>query len=218
MNLIVFGPPGAGKGTQAKRLETILRVPHVASGDIFRDIRKLDTPLAREVRSYMDAGNYVPDELTIRLVLARLNKPDALTGFILDGFPRTEPQAEALDRDLKSEGRGLDLALYINVPGTIITQRLQGRIICPQCHAIYNVVTHPPKLDLTCDVCGHTLEKRTDETPEVIGTRLEIYEQQTAPLVHYYKERGILREVDGTGTVREVEAGVDQALGLRGVV
>ena len=218
MNLIVFGPPGAGKGTQAKRLETILGVPHVASGDIFRDIRKLDTPLARDVRRYMDAGNYVPDELTIRLVLARLSKPDALAGFILDGFPRTEPQAEALDRDLKAEERALDLALYINVPGSIITQRLQGRIICPQCHAIYNVVTHPPKLDLTCDVCGHMLEKRTDETPEVIGTRLEIYEQQTAPLVEYYKQRGILREVDGTGTVREVESGVDRALELRGVV
>lgn len=217
MNLIVFGPPGAGKGTQAKRLESILQLPHVASGDIFRDIRKLDSPLAREVRSYMDAGNYVPDELTIQLVLARLRQPDATKGFILDGFPRTEPQAEALDRVLAEDNRRLDLALYINVPGSIITQRLQGRIICPQCHAIYNVVTHPPKLDLICDVCGHMLEKRTDETPEVIGTRLEIYELQTAPLVEYYRSKDILREVDGARPVREVEAGVDRALDLRGV-
>src|SRR5450759_2042437 len=215
MNLIVFGPPGAGKGTQAKRLESVLHLPHVASGDIFRDIRKQNTPLAHEVRSYMDAGNYVPDELTIELVLARLRKPDALQGFILDGFPRTEPQAEALDRALAGDHRKLDVALYINVPDDIITQRLQGRIICPQCHAIYNVVTHPPKLDLTCDVCGHALGKRTDETPEVIGTRLEVYEQQTAPLVQYYGTRGILREVDGNRAVREVEVGVDVALDLR---
>src|SRR5947209_7815060 len=217
MNLIVFGPPGAGKGTQAKRLESVLGLPHVASGDIFRDIRKLDSPLANEVRSYMDAGNYVPDELTIKLVLARLRKPDAMKGFILDGFPRTEPQAEALDSALAADGRRLDLALYINVPDDIITQRLQGRIICPQCHAIYNVVTHPPKQDLTCDVCGHRLEKRTDETPEVIGTRLEVYEQQTAPLEEYYRKQGILREVNGDLPVREVDARVDQVLGLRGV-
>lgn len=217
MNLIVFGPPGAGKGTQAKRLESVLGLPHVASGDIFRDIRKQDSPLAREVRSYMDAGNYVPDELTIELVLARLRQPDALPGFILDGFPRTEPQAEALDSALAGDHRHLDVALYINVPDEIITQRLQGRIICPQCHAIYNVVTHPPKYDLTCDVCGHALEKRTDETPEVIGTRLEVYEQQTAPLVEYYGTRGILREVDGNQAVRAVEAAVDEALDLRGV-
>ncbi|HEY8685392.1 MAG TPA: adenylate kinase [Chloroflexota bacterium] len=217
MNLIVFGPPGAGKGTQAKRLESVLHLPHVASGDIFRDIRKQDSPLAHEVRSYMDAGNYVPDELTIELVLARLRKSDALQGFILDGFPRTEPQAEALDRALAGDHRKLDVALYINVPDDIITQRLQGRIICPQCHAIYNVVTHPPRLDLTCDVCGHALEKRTDETPEVIGTRLVVYEQQTAPLVQYYGTRGILREVDGNRAVREVEVGVDVALDLRGV-
>ena len=217
MNLIVFGPPGAGKGTQAKRLESVLHLPHVASGDIFRDIRKQDSALAREVRSYMDAGNYVPDELTIELVLARLRKPDALHGFILDGFPRTEPQAEALDSALAGDDRKLDVALYINVPDDIITQRLQGRIICPQCHAIYNVVTHPPRLNLTCDVCGHGLEKRTDETPEVIGTRLEVYEQQTAPLVEYYGSQGILREVDGNRAVREVEVGVDHALDLRGV-
>lgn len=217
MNLIVFGPPGAGKGTQAKRLESVLQLPHVASGDIFRDIRRQDSPLAREVRSYMDAGNYVPDELTIQLVLARLRQPDAIEGFILDGFPRTEPQAEALDAALQTDDRRLDIALYIHVPDDIITQRLQGRIICPQCHAIYNVVTHPPKLTLTCDVCGHGLEKRTDETPEVIGTRLEIYEQQTAPLVDYYRAQHILREVDGARAVREVEAGVDEALGLKGV-
>jgi adenylate kinase len=217
MNLIVFGPPGAGKGTQAKRLETVLRVPHIASGDLFRDIRREGTHLARQVREYMDAGQYVPDELTIQLVLARLNQPDAERGFILDGFPRTQTQAEALDAALVPDGRGLDLALYINVPDELVAQRLRGRVICPQCHAIYNEVTHPPRKALTCDACGHALERRTDETPEVIGTRLQVYEEQTAPLVQYYRARGILREVDGALPIRDVEAEVDAALGLRGV-
>ncbi len=217
MNLIVFGPPGAGKGTQAQHLQETLGVPHIASGDIFREIRREDSDLARKVRGYMDAGNYVPDELTIKLVLARLRKPDAAEGFILDGFPRTEPQAEALDGALAGDGRKLDAALYINVPDDIITLRLQGRIVCPQCHAIYNVVTLPPKREGWCDVCGHALERRTDETPEVIGTRLQIYLEQTAPLVQYYRKQGIMREVNGALPMGDVQASVDKALELRPV-
>src|SRR5947209_158223 len=145
MKVILLGPPGAGKGTQAKRLEGLLGLPHVASGDIFRDIRRDNSPLAQEVKRYMDAGQYVPDDLTIRLVLDRLRKPDARRGFLLDGFPRTKPQAEALDEEMAKDGKHLDCAVYITAPTDVLVERLRERIICPQCHAIYNLSTKPPR-------------------------------------------------------------------------
>jgi adenylate kinase len=216
MNVILLGPPGAGKGTQAKRLESVMKLPHIASGDIFREIRRQDGPLALQVREYMDRGDYVPDDLTIRLVLDRLNQPDAKDGFILDGFPRTTPQAEALDHELVKESRAVELALYITAPPEILADRIAGRIICPQCNAIYNSVSKPPTVEGICDVCGHRLERRTDESPAVIDVRLKAYLQQTKPLVEYYTRRGLLSRVDGARSIAEVEATVDNALGVRG--
>ena len=216
MNLILLGPPGAGKGTQAQRLQSVLGLPHVASGDIFRDIRRSDSALAREVRQFMDRGQYVPDDLTIELVLQRLCRSDASHGFILDGFPRTLPQAEALDRAMVDEGRALSRALYFDVPNEILTVRIHDRIICPQCHAIYNDVTRPPHTSGRCDSCGHALERRTDEEADILSARLDQYIQQTRPLVEYYRARGILTEIDGARPMAEVDEDVDDAIAVRG--
>ncbi len=215
MNIILIGPPGAGKGTQAKRLHAQLGLPSIASGDIFRDMQREDTPLAREVRSYMDRGEYVPDELTIEVVLQRLTQPDALGGFLLDGFPRTEPQAEALDGALAERERAVDLALHITAPFDLLEERLQGRIICPQCHTIYNLKTNPPKHDSICDVCGHELERRTDERVDVIPARLRAYMEQTKPVLGYYRSRGILDEIDGAQSMGDVDAAVDAVIARR---
>jgi adenylate kinase len=217
MNIIVLGPPGVGKGTQAKRLERELGLTHVASGDIFRAIRRQDTPLAHEVKAFLDSGAYVPDSLTIQLVLERLAQPDIRRGFVLDGFPRTIPQAEALDRALTEQRRHIDLVLHIAAPLEVLQQRLKGRIVCPQCHAIYNLQSNPPKREMVCDVCGHELERRTDESPDVVRKRLEVYGQETKPLVDYYARRGLVREIDGAQSIRGVEAAVDKALSVRGV-
>jgi adenylate kinase len=218
LNIILLGPPGAGKGTQAKRLSAHLQLPHIASGDLFRAIRRENTPLARQVEGFMDRGQYVPDQLTIELVLARLQKPDASGGFLLDGFPRTKAQAEALDRWLAEKGQKVDVALYITAPTDLLVRRIAGRLICPRCGAIYNLETNPPKNDLICDVCGYQpVERRTDEDPEVARVRLETYKQQTKPLVEHYREQGSLVEIDGSQSMDAVEAQVDSAVGLRGV-
>lgn len=217
MNIIVLGPPGVGKGTQAKRLEAKLGLPHVASGDIFRAIRGENSSLARQVREYMDSGAYVPDALTIELVLNRLQEADAVGGFILDGFPRTIGQAEALDRDLPPLGRSIDLVLDITAPPDVLQQRLRGRVICPQCHAIYNLESMPPRQTMVCDVCGHALERRTDESPDVVRTRIEVYGRETRPLVEYYGRQGLVVEIDGARSIDAVECDVDAALGLEGV-
>jgi adenylate kinase len=214
MNVILLGPPGAGKGTQARRLQTVLHVPHIASGDIFRDISRQETPLAQKVRSYMDAGQLVPDDLTNELVLRRLDEPDAQEGFLLDGYPRTEPQAEELDGALAEEGRAVNAALLITVPSDVLIRRVEGRLICPNCHAIYNLETRPPRVPGICDVCGHVLERRPDQSPEVLRTRLEEYATQTKPLIEYYGERGILTTVDGSRPFNVVTAEIDAALGV----
>jgi adenylate kinase len=217
MDIVLLGPPGAGKGTQANRLETVTKTPHISSGDIFRAIRRESTPLAKEVRSYMDRGEYVPDDLTIELVLKRINEQDAKKGFLLDGFPRTLPQAGALDGALAEEGRKVDVALLVTAPRDVLLDRIQGRLVCPQCHAIYNAATKPPKDDMLCDVCGHPVEKRTDETADAVRVRLDTYMHQTQPLIDYYRNKGVLVEIDGSRPEDQVELAVDSALGLRGV-
>lgn len=212
MRIILFGPPGAGKGTQAMRLRTERGIPHIGSGDALRAMARQDTPLAANIRSHMEHGQYLPDDLMIDVMLARLREPDAADGFILDGFPRTVSQAKALEEAMANDGRRLDVALLISVPPELVVGRLTGRIICPNCNAIYNTVTRPPRIPMTCDVCGHELVFRSDETPDVIQKRLEIYERETQPLVEFYRNRGYLAEVDGSGDASEVAARVQAAL------
>ena len=212
MDIVLLGPPGVGKGTQANRLRRKLGCPHIASGDLFRKIRRGNTPLARQVREHMDRGEYVPDQLTIELVLKRLAEPDAQRGFLLDGFPRTLPQATALDAALDEQNRNVDAALYITAPTQVLINRVAGRIICPQCGTIYNSVTKPPRQDLVCDNDGHALERRTDEDPEVVRARLEIYKRQTKPLAEYYDKKGVLHEIDGSLPMEQVNANIDLAL------
>lgn len=218
MNILLFGPPGAGKGTQATRLETLLGLPHIASGDIFRTILRGDrTALTEEVRRYYDRGKYVPDDLTIELVLRRLHEPDAKSGFLLDGFPRTTTQAEALDRALEKEGRQVDCAVHLSAPEELLMKRISGRLVCPNCGAVYNEATNPPVNDLICDVCGHQVERRTDEDPAIVRNRLHAYIVQTAPLVAYYRQKDCLAEIDAARSLDEVETDIDAALGLTGV-
>jgi len=169
MNIILLGPPGAGKGTQAKRLEATLGLPQISSGDIFRSMSLLETPEAQKIRAYQESGRLVPDDVTIDIILDRLHQPDARTGFILDGFPRTIPQAEALDQKLELEGKKVDLTLSISVPVEVLVARIAGRMTCPHCGAIYNAETNPPKVDMICDVCGHQVVRREDERPEVVN-------------------------------------------------
>lgn len=198
-------------------MRRVLGLPHIASGDLFRDVRRQDTPLAREVRGFMDRGDYVPDYVTNKLVLDRLSQSDAHDGFILDGYPRTLAQAEALDLALARTNRRVERALYITVPTATLIERVQDRIVCPQCHAIYNEKTNPPMLDMVCDSCTHGLVRRSDESPDVVRHRLETYARQTEPVVAYYETRGVLTRIDGSLDLQEVETAVDGALGLRGV-
>ncbi|MGH2447870.1 MAG: adenylate kinase [Chloroflexota bacterium] len=216
--MVLLGPPGAGKGTQARRLERSLSLPHIASGDMFRDIRRGHTPLAREIRSYMDRGEYVPDALTIELMLARVVAPDARDGFVLDGFPRTRGQARALDVALSDEGLRLDRAIYITAPNEMLLERLAGRVICLQCHEIYNLNSKPPMQDMMCDVCGRALKRRRDETPDIAAHRLQTFLDQTKPVVAYYEDQGNLAAIDGSRSMDDVEQEIDQAIGLEGVL
>jgi adenylate kinase len=204
LNLILFGPPGAGKGTQAERLRNDFQLAFISTGDMLRANVKDGTELGKEAQSYMDAGELVPDDLIVRMAADRLQHDDALDGFILDGFPRTLEQANALDKMLGDLGRRITAALLIDVPDEEVERRLSGRRVCVKAGHNYHVEFDPPKHDDVCDQDGSRLIQRDDDKPEVIRKRLDVYHKQTEPLVEYYDEKGLMRRIDGTRDAAEV--------------
>ena len=204
MNLVILGPPGAGKGTQAVRLSEALALRHLSSGDVLRAERKKGSELGQRVARYMDAGELVPDEIIVEVILAQLQDSGGSKGVLLDGFPRTQPQAESLDTALSEVSERVDLVPSLSVPDEAIVDRITGRRICPTCDAVYHVKTLPPAKKDVCDRDGTPLIHRTDDTEEVVKQRLAAYHEQTSPLEIYYREKGILAEVDGTRGVDAV--------------
>ncbi len=213
MNIIMLGPPGAGKGTQAKMLVEKLGIPQISTGDMLRAAVKEGTELGKKAKEYMDAGKLVPDEVVIGIVKERLAQPDCEKGFILDGFPRTIPQAEALDKVLEELGKKIDYVINVAVPNEELITRLTGRRTCRQCGAMYHVVFNPPKVEGKCDKCGGELYQRDDDKEETIRQRLEVYEAQTAPLIEYYEKKGVLYNIDGTGSIEEIFQNILKVLG-----
>ncbi|HEU5004398.1 MAG TPA: adenylate kinase [Actinomycetota bacterium] len=218
MRLVILGPPGAGKGTQTSRLASDLGIAHIATGDIFRAMRSsTDTqqsPLADRLRSYMDRGELVPDELTNEIVAHRLAEPDAEPGFLLDGYPRTTEQAKVLDAELEAQGRPIDKAVKLMITGPEIIARLAGRLVCPVDGATYHLRSNPPRVPGLCDLDGTPLVQRPDDTEEAVLRRLEVYGKQTKPLYDWYAARGILDEVDAIGTPDEVYERLAKVVGL----
>lgn len=213
MKIILLGPPGAGKGTQAKSISKEYNIPHISTGDIFRKNISGKTPLGLEAKGYMDSGKLVPDELTINLVKDRLTHEDCKNGFMLDGFPRTVKQAEALDAFLKERNIDIDAALLIDAPKDLIIERMTGRRVCSKCGETYHVTNIPPKVEDVCDLCGSALIQRKDDNLETVIERLEVYDKQTQPLVEYYKGRGKLMSVDGSKEQHEVFKDIRDLLG-----
>jgi adenylate kinase len=212
MIVVLMGPPGAGKGTQAGRLAERQSVAHVASGDLFREALAAGTPLGQQAKGYMDRGELVPDDIVVKMVLERLAKPDCDRGVILDGFPRTAAQAEALDGALAAQGRRVDAALLMEVPEAAILERMTGRRICRNCQAPYHIKFNPPAREGVCDRCGGALYQRDDDREETVRHRLQVYQQQTLPLVSYYRQHKILRQIDGLGEVDEITSRLVRAL------
>src|SRR5947209_4846279 len=198
LDLVLLGPVGAGKGTQARMIASKYQVPHVASGDLLRSHRQQGTPLGLAAETYMKRGALVPDELVITMILERLHQPDASHGVLLDGFPRTVAQAKALDAELAAVGRGLRLALYLEVPFEVLVDRAANRWTCRTCQATYNYRVNPPRQPGRCDIDGGELYQREDDALDVVSERIRVYIQDTVPVVEYYRERGILRDIDGT--------------------
>lgn len=211
--ILIFGPPGAGKGTQGRRLAAKLGLAYVASGDLFRQQAEAGTELGKVAKQYMDRGLYVPDDVTIRMVLERLREPDAARGAILDGFPRTLAQAEALEGALAEWGAGIDLVIYIKISEAEALRRTRGRWVCRNCQAVYNLETNPPRVAGFCDVCGGELYQRSDETPETLRRRFEVFAEQTLPLLEHYRQRGLLVEVDGERPIDQVFRELEAAVG-----
>ncbi len=210
--LVFLGPPGAGKGTQAVWIAEQLGIPHVSTGDILRAAVKAGTPLGKEASGYMDSGKLVPDDLVNRMVAERLGRPDCAGGFLLDGFPRTLVQGEALAKTLKVLKTGLDAVIYFDVARDELIRRLTGRRTCPKCGANYHVETLKPKVTGVCDKCGAGLIQRVDDTVETVANRLEVYQRQTADLIEFYRDRGLLKDVSGDLSIDEVRRQVTDAL------
>ena len=213
MRLILLGPPGAGKGTQAKLLVDRLEIPQVSTGDMLRAAVKAGTPLGREAKAYMDRGALVPDGVIIGLVRERLQQPDCARGYILDGFPRTVAQAEALGSTLEALRASLDHVLSLEVPPENLVLRIAGRRTCRNCGAMYHVRFSPSKVEGRCDACGGPTYQRDDDREETVRRRLQVYTEQTAPLVSFYEARGLLRRVSGTGEIAEISQRITAALG-----
>lgn len=212
MRLLIVGPPGAGKGTQARRLADCGGVPHVATGDLLREQVAARTPLGQKAKEYMDRGDYVPDEVMIDMIRERLGADDAREGFVLDGFPRTDDQAGALDELLTDRGQSLDAVLVLEVPQDEIVRRLSGRRLCPECQRAYHMDDDPPADDERCDDCGSPLVQRSDDEPQTVRHRLEVYARLTEWLLGHYERKGLARRIDGVGTVEEVAQRIDEAL------
>lgn len=213
MKIIMLGAPGAGKGTQAKMIAEKYGLPHISTGDIFRANIKNGTELGKEAKEYMDKGLLVPDELTVRLLLDRVAQDDCKNGYVLDGFPRTIPQAEVLDEKLSELGEKVDFAINVDVPDENIVNRMSGRRACLSCGATYHIVSIPPKKEGICDVCGSELVLRDDDKPETVQNRLKVYHDQTQPLIDFYEKKGVLRSVDGTLPMEEVFTAITKILG-----
>ena len=213
MKIIMLGAPGAGKGTQAKMIAEKYGLPHISTGDIFRANIKNGTELGKEAKEYMDKGLLVPDELTVRLLLDRVAQDDCKNGYVLDGFPRTIPQAEVLDEKLSELGERVDYAINVDVPDENIVNRMSGRRACLNCGATYHIVSIPPKKEGICDVCGSELVLRDDDRPETVQNRLKVYHEQTQPLIDFYEKKGVLRSVDGTLPMEEVFTAITKILG-----
>lgn len=213
MKIIMLGAPGAGKGTQAKQIADKYSIPHISTGDIFRANIKNGTELGKKAKQYMDQGALVPDELTCDLVMDRIQQDDCKNGFVLDGFPRTIPQAEALDAALGKINEKMDYAIDVDVPDENIVNRMSGRRACLNCGATYHLISIPPKVEGICDRCGSEIVLREDDKPETVQKRLKVYHEQTQPLLDYYKNQGILKSVDGTQPMDEVFKAIVTILG-----
>jgi adenylate kinase len=209
---IFLGAPGAGKGTQATALAAAAGVPHIATGDMLREALAKGTPLGLQAKQYMESGALVPDDVVIGLVGERLEQPDAARGWVLDGFPRTVAQAEALDQLLVKRGAEIERVLFIDVTRAELLRRLTGRRVCPRCGATYHLVSALPREPGVCDRCGAALEQRADDTETAVAKRLDVYRTQTTPLLDYYRDRGVLTEIDGEGAVPAVAAEIRRAL------
>lgn len=213
MKIVMLGAPGAGKGTQAKMIAEKYGIPHVSTGDIFRANIKNGTELGKEAKQYMDQGKLVPDELTVKILLDLVAQDDCKNGYVLDGFPRTIPQANVLDEALTKLGDKIDYAINVDVPDENIINRMGGRRACVACGATYHVVYNAPKTEGICDVCGKELIIRDDDQPETVKNRLNVYHEQTQPLIDFYEAKGVLKSVDGTVDMKDVFAAIVEILG-----
>lgn len=213
MKIIMLGAPGAGKGTQAKKIAARYQIPHISTGDIFRANIKAGTELGKKAKEYMDQGLLVPDEVTIGMLMDRISEADCQGGYILDGFPRTIPQAESLTKALAEKGTSIDYAVNVDVPDENIIQRMSGRRACLSCGSTYHIEYAAPKTEGICDKCGAALILRDDDAPETVKKRLNVYHEQTQPLIDYYSQAGVLKEVDGTQNLEKVFEDIVEILG-----